>query len=1575
MPPTDAQEPASRPNIRRPKSASRKRRGCLWSLLIGLLVGLPLLLWILNGPGFRFLANYAILKAAESRNLEGNLTIDGDLWSGFSLSSVDFTGDDGTVASLEIEDASIGYRLPKLVRGRSELDWIDELNINKATLKLNLPDPDDEPIRESEKPGARDPTDFSPLWNLLETNVDISELTLLAEQGDRVYLLGNLSLRSEPGERGKLTIEEVQLPGRRTVTDISADLVKGEHSLTIESFRLGDVASLKQLTVAEPRPGQFVTTAEIDFAEGTLNAEFDNAGVLSVALSPGSTLDLAGIIPTAPDRPEARGTVTDLSFRFEGAFDDPSTWEIEGNLAASGLVREGVEVDTVVLAIQDNTVELEVVQGDAEPPATLHASLSLPLDRTTTVDELATLPIGLDATFASDSLESLLGDRAETVPLTGALSVEVKDVQIVAGSTIQSGSFLALSDSLAWDGTPVETFQIAGSVETENLLRIAADVGLDADNSVRLSGTLDTESLSYEAQANGTIASEGPVEDLMAARGIEAVHGAATFSWEGSGDLRTAVHRGEAEVDATSIRLAEGQPFDGTVAAVYEGDSVELSSLRLTSGDVVLAGSGTWQDERISLSGVSLTSGGREKLSLDASLPFDPAAEGGFLAHPGPLELNLSADELRPDEITRFFRNSPPVAGILTGRLSGEGTFRNLSVDGDFQFRPEFEGATESSLLSLTLDLQGDAARPATWETTIDGDLSDLRWKDVDIGKIAISASTESTGTGKAILADLNADQSGAKLEGTLRLDLEGAESFAALGERPLEIDADLDASQLETLWRDFAPTEFREFPVSGALSAQVEGLRLESGRLTRGRIDLVSESLALDGETFDNIAVDAEVTAPDLLRANIDLALDEANQASGAVEFHLKERTYEGELSLAANLQSEGKLKRLLGERRIAALLPQLTSLTWSGKGDPGEGTHQGELDLKADSLTLADGGAPIDLAVSGEYSETSADFPTVSLASRPLALEGALRWTDHRLVLNDWTGRVGGREVLSLDGTVPLDRGKLSAEAWFAQSTPLELTLTVDELSTATVFELLGREPPVRGDLSFDVAAEGTPATPTIEAELTFADIVVPREDSSLEAGRLELSFRAANASAGFDGTFRHPDVNPLAIEASMPFHPGAWATGERKVLDEPVSASAKMEKSNLAFLSSQVPAVASISGTVGLDATVGGTLSKPEIGGSGLLEVDRLRLENRDAPSFYDIDLQARFADDRIAVDRFRAIVAGGIVEGGGSVLFEPGKEPVLEVQATGSEVLVLRTPDMNVRTDAALTLTGPFSEARLAGELGITNSRFFKHVDLLPIGLPTRRRSALPTVERVPGGGGAPVADLDVGVPIPPFDNWPIDVRIYTKDPFLVRGNLAQSALVADLRVGGTLGEPVPNGYLAIDEGEFSLPFSSVDVEVGRIEFDANTGFNGAIEFKARARADSYRINIYVYDRILSPKHVLSSVPPLPSEDIITLLATGTTRDELLGADAGSLAASKAATLLFRKMRKAGDADRDPSLLDELQERTELEIGGINPETGEQTFGGRIRLWKQLFFVGDVDADSDYRALLKYVFRFR
>jgi len=1556
MPPTDAPEPTSKPNVRKRSTSGKLRR-----FLIVCVIALPVMLLILNGPGFRAMGEFAVTKLAATQGLEGSLDIDGTIWSGFSLNNVTFSGGTEIVEAADIEQVAVAYRFPGIVTGAAELNWLDLVVLKNATVKINLPEATEEKEAKKEPKPNEKATKYATFWNLLKTDIDISDVTLLITQANRVQSFENISLRSEPGKDGTLSVESIKLPDQEPVDGISANLVKGERSLRIESIQLEDVASLKFLTVSEPTPGGFHADAEVEYASGTLQAAFDVSGEVSIGLRSGSSIDLAKVAP------EASGKVTDFKLSFAGAFDSPSTWDIDGNLVASGLAWNGAKLDTVALVIADNTVKLDALESSAR----LHLAASAPLDRIEKIDELATMPVDLDLNLKIDSIETLLGELTEKIPASGSFEAKARNFQLVGGTKLQSGSFLATSDTLVWDGIAIESLELAANVESVNVVRLAAEVGLDSDNHLRLSGMFNTETLAYEADATGNVAAAGAVAEL-----IDGFQGSAALGWKGSGDLKTPFHEGSAAVDVKSIQVGEGQPFDGSLSVEYKDSNVDLSQLSLVCGDVSLSGSGNWNGERASLSEVVLTRGDHKALSLSAAVPLEPANESGFLGQSGPVSLELIANELRTGDITRFFSPAPPAPGSLSGELNGSGTFQEIALDGDFKFVPQFEGATESSLLSLQLNVGGDVSRPESWEAKLDAILSGIQFQDVDIENITLGARTEPFPTGKALIAEVNADQSGARLAAKARLMLEEADSFAALAERPLELDVELDIADVGQIWSDFAPEDLSGFPISGALAAKVEGFRIEKGSMTRGAVAIASDTLIVADGSFEKIAIDATIPEPDFINADIAIFLDEASRVSGNVQFHVREQTYAGDVNVAANLRSDGELKDLVGTREIAALLPKLTSLVWMGSGDLKGKTHRGKIDLKADSIILAEGAEALDVALSGEYNETSADFPTIELKSRPLSIDGSLVWKDNRLNLGHWKGESGNREILSIDGSIPLDPKKLKPDTWFAQEDPMELDMKLNALPLATVFDLLGKEPPVQGKISIDLDAEGTPAKPSLSTNVAFNEIIVPQEKEAFQAGDLELSLDAIGETATLKGAFRHPDINPLTVAASLPFHPGGWATGARKIVDEPIKATVKMADSSLAFLPSQVPAIESISGTLGLDAAVGGTVAAPEISGSGRLDVARLRLDDRNAPSFYDIELLARFADNRITVDKLYAIVAGGIVEGSGSTVFAPGEEPVFDISLTGSEVLVVRTPDLSVRTDAALTLTGPFSQARLAGEVGITNSRFFKNVDLMPIGLPTRNKSVLPTVERTPRGGGPAVADLDFGVKVEPFSNWPIDVRIYTKDPFLIRGNLAQSALNLDLRIGGTLGVLSPNGYVEIDEGELSLPFSSVDVEVGRIDFSPSTGFNGAIELKAIAKADKYRINAYVYNRVLSPKFVLSSIPPLPSEDIMTLLATGTTRDSLVGGDAGSVAASKAATLFLKNMRKASaSADSEPSLLDQLQERTELELGKTNPETGAQTVGGKIRLWKQLFFVGDVAADSDYRALLKYVFRFR
>jgi len=1584
--------PASQAEAPVPK---KKRRGCLVSSLVFFIVFLPLFALFLNGPGFRTIARYAAGKAAASQGLTGDFEIRGNLWSGFTLNGINFAGEDGGTNSLTVEEFSVGYNALDLIRNSAKLTWLETVRIKKARLDLYLPDPGEKTAKERERAAreAKDPpTNYSPLWNLLASDILIEDLTVFVHQGETTFAVENLTLATPAAADGKLHIGKVVLPGRQPLETVEATLSRGEHELTFGPLPLLQYATLESLTVAETSPGAWAADALLRVADGMLTASFTSPGEIGLGLRPGSTISLDKLVLPMPEGQESqlKGSLTDLDLRFSGDVAAPATWKIHGKLIASGTGwgdhGAATVADSVMLLVTDNQLQLEV----ARHRSAVRVKASMPFEKATSIKDLGTLPLTLGMDLEVPSIGELVADFTDKAHLTGALSMKAEEIQLVGGKTIQSGSVLLLSDNLAWDGIQLSGAQVAANVASDDHLRFAAELGLDPANHMRVSGTLDLAKLVYEAETFveiDTAARLGAVLADLADLEVTGLAGSAKVNWKGSGQLREKQHLGELALDLASFVVGAGQPISGKVEARYEGASAAIEALRLSAGDVTLAGTGSWDGKVISLPDWRLTRAERTPLSLVATIPFEPGSEGGFLAQTGPLDLDLKLDALAFEEVTRFFAAQPPLGGTLQGELTGKGSFDRIDLNGKFEFRPDQNAgdtavaATDTpapeSLVSVTLGLDGSVRNPSTWDARLDALVSGLRWNGMAMENLSLKATTDTTSTTRPLLAELRFDQSETTLGATTRFELGGAETFADLKSRPLRVDATLAVKDFALLLRDFAPDTLKGLPLSGALNASVEGITIKGGSLTGGSIVLGSDTFAVEGQRFEPLSLEADIPEPDLVKATLEAGLDAKNQVTADGDFHLKNRVYEGKLALNADLESkDSKLRKLLNGRAITALLPALTALKWEGRGDLAASEHTGDLSLTADRVTLAEGAEPLSLALAGTYTGTTADFPTVKITSRPLTLAGAIEWRESRLAFVDWRGQSGGREVIAISGGIPLDREKLTPALWFAQDTVLDLSMTVDRLPVQTLSRLFLEESPVQGDLTLNLAATGTPTAPGLAFDLLFDRILVPREKDSLAAGKLALAVKGVGENLSLSGKYEHPDTKPLVIAAALPFQPGAWARGERKVADEVITASAKMERSSLGFLAVQIPAIESITGEIAIDAEIRGTVSKPEIRGSGLLDVSRLRLADRNAPSLHDIDLSARFEENRVVLEKLYAVVAGGIVEGSGEAILKPGEEPVINLTLNGSEVLVFRNADVNARTDLAIRLNGPFSKAALTGEIGITNSRYFKNFDLLPIGMPTRNTSVLPTVDRAPGGGGPAVPDLNVGVDIPPFRDWTVDLRIHTKDPFLIRSNLVESSITADLKVQGTLARPYPVGFVEIAEGELSLPFSKIDVETGRITFDQSTGFNGAIEFKARGKADRYQISIYLFNRILSPQYVLTSIPPMPSEDIITLLATGTTRDALVGEDPGSMAASRAATLFLKNLRKSDNKiEGDPTLLDELEKRTELELGRVNQETSEQTFGGKIRLWKQLFFVGDVDADSDYRALLKYVFSFR
>ena len=249
--------------------------------------------------------------------------------------------------------------------------------------------------------------------------------------------------------------------------------------------------------------------------------------------------------------------------------------------------------------------------------------------------------------------------------------------------------------------------------------------------------------------------------------------------------------------------------------------------------------------------------------------------------------------------------------------------------------------------------------------------------------------------------------------------------------------------------------------------------------------------------------------------------------------------------------------------------------------------------------------------------------------------------------------------------------------------------------------------------------------------------------------------------------------------------------------------------MKESHLGFIAGFVPGIEEIDGSIDIDLNLTGSIGEPILVGKGDMRVDTLRLSARGSPSVRDVAASLRFEERSVHIDKLQAVVAGGSIGMKGNVAFPKESDPVFDLRLGGQEVLIYRNDSLSLRTNLDLSLKGPVNTADLSGTIGITSSLFYKDFDLLPIGGIARGggKSAIPAVE--PGPKMPTPKSLDIGVPIKPFSDWTVDVRIVTQDPFTVSGNLARAKVFSDLILTGTLGTPIPKGK-NLDRGRSREP---------------------------------------------------------------------------------------------------------------------------------------------------------------------
>lgn len=935
----------------------------------------------------------------------------------------------------------------------------------------------------------------------------------------------------------------------------------------------------------------------------------------------------------------------------------------------------------------------------------------------------------------------------------------------------------------------------------------------------------------------------------------------------------------------------------------------------------------------------------------------------------GPNKVVLQARMDLPERLAQFRTN--PIKGTstleagdlalllphLSGNLSASGnlSLKDSVFGGDIQARTTqfaasaFSTGTTQATFGFAKTLQKGPPRSffEGLNTTITAQLKETRIKDyaADTGELKLSSNGPQVRVEKLALK---------RSDNTLRISGESTLP-QALGK--------LSAYAFDTQFSLSAPNlaACRAEPDLTALGGKLDatGHLVFRNNVLGGRLQIDGTDLSWEGFVAKKALVDV-TGAENLFRIQkADLVVDQNNRAhlSGSIAFG-KPLGYS--LSLLGDLKDLSVFAPLLQAFGHDEALSGAASVHWEGSAAPG--AYSGKVDFNVNSFKL--GNLVIsEASTSGTYTPESAEFPQVRVVSDKTSMVAALDVFEGKLRLRNLELKQAGTQVLSGFAMIPFEPKHFGTSMpLFPQDAGIAANVNASDLDMGKLFASFGKKAPLDGIFSARLVAGGSLGSPSATLKVSGRGIK-SEQAARLDAGALEAQLHYAAKELSLDAMVRQPEVQSLRLQGRVPLDLNH--TLQTGALDPqtPLEFELSLPTSRVAFLSKLIPSIRFIDGSVSGAVGVKGTVANPALSGALRVNVPAIRFNNPETPAFNDLVGDLRFADNRLSVNRLSANLGGGAVSASGNVLFPTLTAPLLDLSIKSDSALLVRNDTLTLRADSSLKIEGPFAKAAITGKVGITKSRFFREVDLLPIQLPGRPAPR------------SQVQNPGFSIKQAPFRDWTFDVRIKTKDPFAVRGNLTNGSLQADLKLIGTGLTPTLDGSLRLEEISASLPFSRLDVASGYVYFKPESPFVPSLDIQGTSQLRNYNISVYIYGTASQPTTVFSSEPPLPQDEIIALLATGSTSEELTSNP--NAVAGRAAALLFQKVyRKVFKSSPEAAAEKQsIASRFQLDVGGVDPQTGLQEVQASFKMNNRFYLVGDLNVQGNARGQVRYLLHFR
>ncbi|MBI2203368.1 MAG: translocation/assembly module TamB domain-containing protein, partial [Candidatus Rokubacteria bacterium] len=305
---------------------------------------------------------------------------------------------------------------------------------------------------------------------------------------------------------------------------------------------------------------------------------------------------------------------------------------------------------------------------------------------------------------------------------------------------------------------------------------------------------------------------------------------------------------------------------------------------------------------------------------------------------------------------------------------------------------------------------------------------------------------------------------------------------------------------------------------------------------------------------------------------------------------------------------------------------------------------------------------------------------------------------------------------------------------------------------------------------------------------------------------------------------------------------------------------------------------PEITDARGTLRLDARVAGTPSRPEATGDATLRADYLALRDYPTP-LRDVRARLTASPARLSVTDASATVGGGTVRARGDVTVRDLVPGPYAFTVEARHVRLEPSPDFTTVWDADLELVGAGGRARLHGQARLVRGAWVRDTPLL--------RSLLE-----PRAGGRAASGDGAGLAI----------RLDLGENLVIRTAVARFRARGTLDLQGTTGQPIVFGTVEAVDGHVLFRGHRFALARASARFLDPRRIDPALDVLGTTRIGSYDVRLQVNGRIEELEVRLASSPPLPEEDLLSLVAFGATRAELGKRGAGAVAGEVAGLIL-------------------------------------------------------------------------